>query len=98
MGKKLPHTPRSRVKSALRQLWLHSRERGEVVKRDKNTCQICGAKGSKAKGKEVKTNVHHKNGIKWDKIINYIYKELLVSPNKQEVQCEDCHRKGHKHE
>ena len=95
MGKRLPHTPRSRIKSALRQLSLRSRERAATVKRDKNTCVKCGAKGSVAKGKEVKTTVHHKNGIKWDRIIEFIYKELLVPPEQQEVQCKDCHDKYH---
>ena len=73
-------TPPSRIKAALRQLSLRSRERAAVIKRDSNTCQVCGKKGSKAKGREIKTCVHHKNGIKWDKIIKFIYKELLVSP------------------
>ena len=93
--KKLPHTPTSKIKDALRRLSLRSRERAATIKRDKNTCQKCGAKGSVAKGKEVKTTVHHKDGIKWDKIIKFIRKELLVPPSKQEVQCEDCHKKSH---
>lgn len=93
MGKKLEHTPRSRIKSALRQLSLRSRERAATVKRDNNTCQECGAKGSVAKGREVKTVVHHKRGIKWDKIIDFIYQELLVHPDHQEVLCKDCHDK-----
>lgn len=96
MGKRLPHTPNSRIKAALRQLSLRSRERAATIKRDHNTCQECGAKGSVAKGKEVKTTVHHINGIKWDKIIEFIRKELLVNPDKMEVLCEDCHKKGHK--
>ncbi len=96
MGKKLSYTPRSRIKSALRQLSLRSRERAATIKRDKNTCQICHRKGSAAKGREVKTTVHHKNGIKWDKIIEFIYKELLVPPEQQEVQCKECHDELHK--
>ncbi len=88
-------TPPSRIKAALRQLSLRSRERAAVIKRDSNTCQVCGKKGSRAKGREIKTCVHHKNGIKWDKIIKFIYKELLVSPSKQEVLCVECHKKGH---
>ncbi len=96
MGKKLPHTPTSRIKSALRQLSLRSRERAATVKRDNNTCQQCGVKGSVAKGRVVKTTVHHKHGIDWSKIIKFIRKELLVDPDKQEVLCVDCHKKGHK--
>jgi len=47
-------TPASRVKAALRQLSLRSRERAAVIKRDSNTCQVCGKKGSRAKGREIK--------------------------------------------
>lgn len=96
--KKLPHTPNNQIKSALRQLSLRSRERAATVKRDNNTCQKCGVKGSKAKGKEVKTTVHHINGVKWTKIIEFIRKELLVNPDKMIVLCEDCHKEGHKDE
>jgi hypothetical protein len=32
MGKKLPYTPRSKVRAALRQLWLRSRERAAALK------------------------------------------------------------------
>jgi len=90
-------TPKSRIKAALRQLSLRSRERAAAVKRDRNICQACGKKGSKAKGREVKTCVHHKNGIKWDKIMKFIYKELLVDSSKQEVLCVECHKKEHEH-
>ena len=96
MGLRLPHTPRSRIKAALRQLSLRSRERAATVKRDDNTCVVCGKKGSVAKGKEVKTTVHHKRGIRWDKIIEFIYAELLVPPEEQEVQCKQCHDELHK--
>ena len=95
LGKKQPHTPRSRVKSALRQLSLRSRERAAAIKRDGNTCCTCGKKGSNKKGGIVKTTVHHKNGVKWDKIIQFIYEELLVDPDLLEVLCVECHKKGH---
>jgi len=99
MSKRLPHTPRSRIKAALRQLSLRSRERAATVKRDKNTCVKCGVKGSVAKGKEVKTVVHHKNGIEnWDKVIDMIYEELLVHPDKMETLCKGCHDKLHEKE
>ncbi len=97
MGKKLPHTPRSRIKAALRQLSLRSRERAATMKRDNNSCVKCGVKQSKAKGREVKVVVHHKHGIKWDKIIDFIYAELLVPPEYQEVQCKKCHDDYHKY-
>ena len=96
MGKKLPYTPNSRIKAALRQLSLRSRERAATVKRDKNTCVQCHVKGSKAKGKEVDTVVHHKRGVRWHKIYEFIRKELLVNPEYQEVLCKPCHDKLHK--
>ena len=94
MGKRQPNTPRSRVRAALRQLWLRSRERAAALKRDDRTCQYCGKKQSKAKGKEVKVEVHHINGIdNWDKIIDIVYAGLLVSPDNLETVCKECHDK-----
>jgi 5-methylcytosine-specific restriction endonuclease McrA len=95
MGRKLPHTPRSRITSALRQLWLRSRERAAAIKREGNTCQDCGTKGSKAKGKECKIEVHHIHGIEWDELICLIYRHLLVNPKHLKVKCKDCHNKHH---
>ena len=92
MGKKQLNTPRSRVRSALRQLWLRSRERASALKRDQYTCVECGRKQSKAKGKEFKVQVHHVDGIgNWNKIIDAIYKELLCDPSQMETLCEVCH-------
>lgn len=91
MGKRLPHTPRSRIKSALRQLWLRSRERAAAIKREKNTCQRCHAKGSVAKGREVKIEVHHIDGIEWSEIVDLIMDRLLPDPSKLEVLCKKCH-------
>lgn len=93
MPKRLPYTPRSRVRSALRQLFLRSRERAAVVKRDKNTCQACGVKGSVAKGREVKIEVHHKQNIDWEELINLVYERLLVNPEGMICLCKDCHDK-----
>lgn len=96
MGKKQPHTPKSQVKSALRQLWLRSRERASAIKRDNYTCQDCGAKQSRAKGKEVYVEVHHLNGISWQKIEEYIYRHLLVDPKNLETLCKSCHENAGK--
>lgn len=95
MGRKKESTPRSRVKAALRQLWLRSRERAKVIKEHHNTCIKCGKKGSVAKGKEVKIQVHHNPPIadKWEKIIDLIIEDILLSP--QEPMCKDCHKKEH---
>lgn len=93
MGKKLKHTPNSKIKAALRMLWLRSRERGEAIKRDKYTCQRCGAKQSKAKGKEVKVECHHSDGVvNWDEIYKVIRKHLLCDPEKIETLCKKCHK------
>lgn len=93
MAKKLPGTPRSRVRSAIRQLWLRSRERAQALKDQNYCCQSCGVKQSKAKGKEQAVEVHHKTGIgNWDAVIDTIYKQILCSPTTLEVLCPDCHK------
>ena len=95
MGKKQPHTPRSRIRNALRQVFLRSRERAAVLKEAAYTCS-CGAKQSKAKGREVAVNVHHKTGIdNWDTIIDAVYQQLL-NQDEMEVLCKSCHDKEHK--
>jgi 5-methylcytosine-specific restriction endonuclease McrA len=94
MGKRLAGTPRSRVRQALRQLSLRSRERAAALRRDKYICQCCGAKKSVAKGKEVKVEAHHVRGIgNWEKVINLIYEEILVAPDLWETLCHECHKK-----
>ena len=93
MGKKLERTPRSRIKAAIRALWLRSRERAAAIKRDKYSCQHCGAKQSTAKGREQRIEVHHLNGIEWLKIVDYIYRHVLVDPKELETLCPECHRK-----
>lgn len=94
--RKKPNTPRSRVRSALRQLWLRSRERAAALKAAGRSCQRCGVKASVAKGREQKIEVHHKAGIgNWDKVIDSIYSELLVSPDNLEAICPECHAKEH---
>ena len=92
MGKKLPYTPNSQIRSALRRLFLRSRERGNVIKKAKYTCCKCQSKQSKAKGREVKVQVHHRSGINWDGLFDDIRKRLLDESD-MEVLCEDCHDK-----
>lgn len=96
MGKRLPTTPRSKVRAALRQLWLRSRERAAAIKRDKYTCRKCNRKQSKAKGKEFKVEVHHINGVKWERLIDGVYEMLLCDPSLLITFCEDCHNKVEK--
>jgi len=94
--KKKPITPRSRIRSALRQLFLRSRERAEAIKRDHYSCQICGAKQSRAKGKEVFVEVHHTGEISnWDKVIDSIYSQILCRPEDLVTLCKDCHHESH---
>ena len=100
MGKKLPNTPRSRIRSSLRQLWLRSRERAAAKKREGNCCQVCGRKETRAKGKEFIVEVHHAGGktIPWEMIIDMIYEHILVHPDKLEALCPGCHDESHKEE
>ncbi len=92
MGKRLEYTPNSQIKSALRKLWLRSRERGKAIKRDHYTCVRCGKKQSKAKGREIKVEVHHKkNVLNWGELYITIRKFLLCSADDMETLCEDCH-------
>jgi 5-methylcytosine-specific restriction endonuclease McrA len=91
MGKRSLRTPRSQIRSALRRLWLRSRERQEALKRDKYTCVECGGKQSRAKGKEFYVQIHHIEGIEWEKVIDYILRHVLVEPEKLETRCEKCH-------
>ena len=97
MGRKLPYTPNSHIRSALRRLWLRSRERQQRLKDDKYTCQSCHRKQSRAKGKEFKVQVHHKNMVvNWEKLIEEIRKNLLCDPGELVTLCDECHEKKHK--
>lgn len=94
MGRKQPNTPRSRIRNALRQVFLRSRERAAVLKEAGYTCK-CGLKQSKAKGREVSVQVHHRSGIdNWDEIIDAVYKKLL-NKDDMEVLCKGCHDEEH---
>jgi 5-methylcytosine-specific restriction endonuclease McrA len=89
-------TPDGIIKSAMRLLFMRSREKGAAMRRDKNTCQQCGAKGSVAKGKEVKTECHHIIGtegrdINWQRIYEVIREELLCPPQEMITFCRPCH-------
>ena len=97
MGKKLSYTPRSRIRSTLRQLWLRSRERAAALKRDGYCCQKCGVKQSKAKGREQRIVVHHINGVQWEEMIDIVYDCILVNPSELETLCPDCHEKIDEH-
>lgn len=97
MRKKSSYTPRSRIRSALRgQLWLRSRERAAALKIAGRKCEACGVKASEAKGKEQKVEVHHREGIDWEKVIDIIYDRILIDPKGLIVLCKKCHKQIHK--
>ena len=91
MGRRNPNTTTSQIKSALRKLWLRSRERAATLRRDGYCCQTCGVKQSRAKGREVFIEVNHKRSIRWKEIIEFIRAELLCEPEHLETLCKDCH-------
>ena len=89
---KKPITTNSNITSAIRRLWLRSRERAQRLKKDNYTCQTCNSKQSRKKGSEVYVQVHHIDGIKWKEIIEYIRKNVLVDEDKLETLCKECHK------
>ena len=93
MGRKLLTTPRSRIKNALRMVWLRSRERAACLKAAGHRCERCGVKSSAAKGREVKLQVHHRDGIDWEGIVSGIIAAMLPDPSRLEALCEACHGK-----
>lgn len=85
-------TKKTHIVRMLRQLWLRSAERAEALKRDKYSCQRCGVKQSRKKGKEQKVQVHHLGGIgNWDEVIEVIRKEILCDPENLRTLCPNCH-------
>jgi len=94
MGKKKPNTPRSRIKNALRKLWMCSRERAKALKDTGYRCKNCGVKQSTAKGREVKLQVHHDPPIDWDGVFDLIEGRLLRV--NQYPLCEECHEEAHR--
>jgi len=89
---KKPITPRSIIKHSLRLLWLRSRERLAALKRDDYTCQGCGRKQSKAKGKEFSVEVHHVSGIdNWEEVVDIIQSRLLCGSEHLTTLCHECH-------
>ena len=90
-------TLRSVIKGNLRRLFVRSKERAFALKREGYCCEVCKAKQSKAKGREVALEVHHRSGkiTNWAHLIDEIQKELLCNPNNLKVLCEGCHGKEH---
>ena len=95
MGRKLPNTPRSRIRTTLRRLWLYSRERAAAVKRAENRCEVCNALSKDRKGGTVTLEVHHNDMIEWEKVLDYIQRHILVHPDGLTVFCKQCHEDEH---
>ena len=93
MGKKKPYTPNSRITAAFRQLWMRSRERAKALKSTGYCCAKCGAKQSKAKGKEIKIEVHHNPPIDWSGLRELTRERLLDVA--QIPLCKKCHKEEH---
>jgi len=93
MSRKKPYTPASRIRQALRLLWLRSRERSEALKNTGHCCSVCGVKASQAKGREVKLEVHHVDGCDWDGVIDIIRQRILQTPDRLAPVCKACHEK-----
>ena len=93
MGNRKPNTPRSKIKNALRRLWMQSRERAAALKSTGYCCADCGVKQSTAKGREVKLEVHHQPQIDWTGITQLIVDRILNVP--QVPLCRDCHKQRH---
>ncbi len=84
-------TPRAHVKRAVRLIWLRSRERGAALRRDDYTCQGCHKRQTKAKGHEFSVEVHHCSGIDWERVIDYIIRNVLQTPEHLVTLCKECH-------
>lgn len=94
MGKRLEITPNGQIKSAMRRLFLRSRERAKRLKDDKYICQKCGKKQSRAKGKEIYVECHHLDGVEnWQEIYRVIRQYLLCDVSKLQTLCSSCHKK-----
>lgn len=98
MGKRLPHTPKSQIRNALRQLWLRSRERAAALRNAGHACEHCGAKfraKTTRNGPACKGHVHHKDGIDWDGITDLIAQRILHHPDRLQALCDECHGAEH---
>ena len=93
MSTRLPYTPNSRIRQALRILWMRSRERAAALKATNYCCAYCGVKQSVAKGHEVRLDVHHLDPVQWEGLFDDIRRRLLHNPDRLAPACEKCHDK-----
>lgn len=91
MSRKKPITPNSVIRSALRKLWLQSRERYAVLKIGK--CRKCGRGKVELERSGIALEVHHIENIDWVPVFEAIRKQILVDPKKLSCLCLECHGK-----
>ena len=82
--KKGPITPKSIIRSAIRRLWLRSRERAECLKLHGTDCMLCG------QPHEV---IHHNKMVDWERIF-VVIKEEMLNTNTMPL-CKQCHNGVH---
>ncbi len=89
-------TPLAYIRAVIRRhIWLKSRERAKVLKRDNYTCVKCHVKQTKKKGQERFVIVHHKYGINWKRILETIREEVLQDESRLITLCPKCHEEEH---
>ncbi len=98
MGNKVPYTPTSQIRNLLRNMWMRSRERNLAIKNMEGRCCLCSRKQSKAKSRDPLTTteyleVHHMDGVNWERILKVIREELLYSGKVDRLAplCRECH-------
>ena len=95
MVKKLKYSSNAVIKSWMRKWgFMRSRERAKTLKDAGYCCAKCGVKQSKAKGKEVSVQVHHKSGIEWAPLIAEV-RRMLLNQLDMVTLCKACHKEEH---
>ena len=86
---------KTRIRNALRRVWLQSPERAAALRATGYRCSDCGVKQSVAKGREVKLQVHHIDEIDWDRVNAHESDQLLPDVSRLAALCKDCHKARH---
>jgi len=83
------------IRSALRRLWLRSRERSAALRAAGYCCARCGRKASRARGRSCVIEVHHVAPVDWG-LLEEAIRALLLVPHEQLIPlCRDCHAAEH---
>ena len=94
-SRRLPHTPSSHIRNALRSLTMRCRERQAARKASGYRCSECGAKHSRAAGRPVTVEAHHTRPPNWERVIRVIREELLQTADAWQPLCSTCHDRKH---